>query len=83
MATDSARRLTGHGLRSEGAPFERREGRWSHVHRGIVRSSGTGRALCECGATSGVLDSGNARKAWHREHKAEVRAGLDAGRGRS
>ena len=36
---------------------------------------GTGRAKCRCGALSDILHSSKERKAWHREHKAGVRAG--------
>ena len=68
--------VQGHTLVSEGAPHE-----WSAEHNTWVRirwnsgTSGTGRALCSCGATSGVFYSGRLRKRWHREHKDEVQRG--------
>lgn len=63
--------MIGHGLLFEGA---------AHLvnHRGeLVRAErqgvgGYGRGVCRCGAFSDMLDSGNKRKAWHREHKAGV-----------
>lgn len=61
----------GHGLAHEGAP---------HDAAGRLRSarypgtSGIGRAKCVCGALSDELDSGAARKRWHKEHKAEIAA---------
>ena len=62
-------KLPGHALRREGQPYTRGDGGW-------VRSwsSWTGVGLCECGATSEVLKSNNARKAWHREHKDAIRS---------
>ena len=68
------KRLAGHSLQNEGAAFvvneERRVVR-AWPGRGI---SGRGRGLCSCGALSEMLDSGYARRNWHREHKAEVLA---------
>lgn len=61
--------LTDHGLWFEGAP---------HDERGIriygQGTGGTGRASCRCGEVSPVFESGYKRKAWHREHKASIRA---------
>lgn len=63
-------RLAGHGLKSEGEPYERRHGRWARAY-----SRSRGRALCKCGETSAVLDTDAARKRWHRDvHKPEMRA---------
>lgn len=61
--------LTGHGLSSEGGPFD-------EFGRSISlwRNGGTGRAKCECDALSEVLDSKTKRQEWHRQHKAAVRA---------
>lgn len=66
--------VKGHTLRCEGAPFERIAQGGSIYARRLNNGgvSGTGRALCSCGATSDVLESGGARKQWHREHKAAV-----------
>jgi hypothetical protein len=74
---DTSTRLPGHGLLSEGLPYEWRQGdeddkpswhrtgRWEH----------TGHGVCSCGAASPVaLNTNGARKRWHRDHKAEVRA---------
>ena len=61
--------LRGHALRGEGMAFEPSdEEPWVTAWRGW-----TGAGLCECGATSPVLDSNRARKAWHSRHKEEVR----------
>lgn len=70
----AAVRLAGHELLSEGSPFVK-EGRHSHLAHSHYGTGGTGRGKCSCGALSEVLDSGTKRKAWHRGHKDEVRAG--------
>jgi hypothetical protein len=60
--------LPGHALRNEGRVF------WDeHLERADDDPPSRGSAVCECGATSPVLDSDNARKRWHREHKDEMR----------
>ncbi|GGM27981.1 hypothetical protein GCM10011608_11030 [Micromonospora sonchi] len=56
-------RLAGHAL-----PYE---GRVKDSHGQFVA---VGPAVCSCGAISGPLTSANARKRWHAEHKAAVRA---------
>lgn len=63
-------RVPGHTLRYEGAAFERAypSGRW------IRTRDVEGVGMCSCGEVSPVLNSNNARKKWHREHKDEVRA---------
>ncbi|PYY63638.1 hypothetical protein DEJ30_12045 [Curtobacterium sp. MCPF17_003] len=68
-------RVPGHELRSEGAAYRKGDRRGQHlrVTPGWT-TSGTGYALCSCGATSAVLTSGTKRKAWHRDHKNEVTA---------
>jgi hypothetical protein len=61
-------RVAGHGLMGEGAPYDdnlMRRGWWAST-------GGEGRARCQCGAVSEVLSSASARKAWHRQHKAEL-----------
>lgn len=71
-------RVSGHELRYEGAAFEPGldldlDRRYPfRVHWNSVRGRGFG--LCSCGAQSPVVDSGYARKAWHRAHKAEMAA---------
>jgi hypothetical protein len=63
--------LKGHALRSEGKPYKfggEEQERWVRVER-----SWSGVALCECGATSPVLDSNGARQRWHRVHKEHAR----------
>ena len=71
-------RLAGHSLWSEGWPVEATPGHgvgW----RSMSHRSGAGRALCECGEMSPVLDSVNKRKRWHKEvHKPEVIMRRDA-----
>lgn len=60
-------RLSGHGLRNEGAPFARDGNGWQRLW---WPDGPEGVALCECGATSEVLPSDTARKRWHRDvHK--------------
>ena len=69
-------RLAGHGLWSEGWPVEKTPGHgpgW----RSLTRRAGPGRALCECGEMSPVLDSANKRKRWHKEHKEQARTGSE------
>jgi hypothetical protein len=58
-------RLAGHTLDSEGAAFDGRGRR--------VRDSRLGYGVCSCGDMSELLTSNNARKRWHRDHKAEIR----------
>ena len=65
-------RVAGHELQAEGAAYQKSA---FHRYPYRVRTIGTGGlgfGLCSCGARSGVLNSGNLRKAWHRNHKAEV-----------
>ena len=69
--------IRGHALRSEGNAYERGdEERW--VRPG---ARGPAWALCECGETSSVLDSDNARKAGTFSHKDEVRGAFDGAPG--
>lgn len=73
-------RLSGHGLWSEGWPVEATPGH-GQGWRQMSRRSGPGRALCECGEMSPVLESANQRKRWHKEHKEQVRsAGKEQGK---
>jgi hypothetical protein len=59
-------RLAGHELRNEGRVYVPGSGYVSRVQA---------RGKCSCGATSGrLLPNAAQRKAWHREHKASVRA---------
>jgi hypothetical protein len=57
-------RLAGHGLRHEGRY-------WTGLR---YVSGGMAPGVCECGAKSDDLPSANARKRWHRDHKADVQA---------
>lgn len=61
--------LRGHALRGEGKPYEQ-----SDEQPWVLAPCGDGRALCECGATSGHLYTNAARKRWHAAHKEQVRA---------
>ena len=58
--------VKGHSLLFEGAAHDEHGARLYH-HTGNA-----GRGMCSCGELSQVLPSGTARKAWHRQHKAEV-----------
>ena len=63
-------RVKGHGL-------ARRDERFIEIGNTIMRLQAcapAGRAKCECGELSPVLWSAAERKAWHREHKANVRS---------
>lgn len=72
---DTSTRLKGHGLQSEGKPYED-DGRGG-TRRTDIYGSPPGFGLCSCGARSDVLDSDYARRVWHRGHKAEVRAAAE------
>jgi len=63
-------RLAGHELHYEGAPHDWKGRPINSVWGG---TAGTGRAKCTCGELSPELTSGTKRKAWHREHKYEIR----------
>jgi hypothetical protein len=71
-------RLSGHGLNSEGAAYER--GGYTG-NAWVPARSWTGVALCECGETSPVLESNGARKRWHAQHKDAVRGAFDGAPG--
>jgi hypothetical protein len=64
-------RVAGHTLAHEGAPYNSKTGQRITWHG----TAGRGCARCSCGAFSPVLDSGTKRRAWHREHKANVARG--------
>lgn len=61
--------MLGHGLQAEGSAYTADGAR---VMYNTV--AGTGHGRCACGETSPEAKSGNARKAWHRQHKAEILA---------
>ena len=65
-------RLSGHGLRSEGKPYEE-DGRGG-TRRADVYGEPDGFGLCSCGERSGVLGSDADRKRWHKKHKEQVRS---------
>lgn len=65
--------LPGHALQNEGAPYKRgEEGALYHAGR-TLGTGGTGMAVCECGETSEVLESGGERRRWHIAHKEKIR----------
>lgn len=78
---DTSTRLPGHGLLSEGWPYEWRQGGEEDApswHKSS-RRDWAGHGVCSCGAASPLLETNNARKRWHRDvHKPAVRAELDA-----
>lgn len=55
--------VRGHGLQSEGLPYD------LDRHRIDER---TGHGLCSCGVYSPVLASNSQRQKWHRGHKTEI-----------
>jgi len=59
-------RLAGHTLPYEGRVFDARDPR---INRLV---NGPGRAQCSCGEWSPDMPSTNARRKWHRAHKADV-----------
>ena len=59
-------RLAGHSL-----PLE---GRVQMGGRLLGNGNGTGRARCSCGEESPLLPSTRARRAWHRDHKNDIRS---------
>lgn len=72
--------IAGHGLWSEGWPVDATPGHGQGWQPGRFRSD-VGRALCECGEMSPVLDSAAERKRWHRDvHKAEIRRAMNGTR---
>ena len=76
--------VRGHGLIYNGAAMERAavglwptqvtadDAYWLPAHPGYS-TSGVGIGVCRCGASSAVLPTAAARKAWHREHKDAIR----------
>ena len=58
-------RLPGHTLRHEGRVWDG----WNY------RSGHEGVSFCSCGAESPRLPNAAQRKQWHRDHKADLRAG--------
>lgn len=65
-------RLVGHGLRYEGAAFQRYANGVDNLMR---EQSGPGYAKCECGALSPWLSNRSQRKTWHKDHKDDLRQG--------
>src|ERR1051326_174838 len=71
-------RLSGHALQSEGLGYDSNGHRYGGSDpRRLVHG------LCSCGALSPPLASDNARKQWHREHKAVIWAEAEGGRSMS
>jgi hypothetical protein len=66
-------RLAGHSLFGEGGP-DTLEG------EPLLLKYYSGRGKCSCGAVSEILPSTTQRRAWHRQHKADVisKGGSDA-----
>lgn len=63
-------RLAGHGLVAEGAAF-------AYVGVRSYWGNVPGMALCSCGRYSPRIKNRAQRKAWHRDHKNDIRAGGD------
>lgn len=68
--TTTATRVPGHELFYEGAAHDADGKRILVIWGG---TGGTGRGKCSCGALSPELTSGTQRKAWHRDHKDQIR----------
>lgn len=68
-------RLSGHTLRSEGAPFRwsADSGRYVRINALYGPATGDGFALCSCGTVSQMLHSNAERKRWHGLHKQQIR----------
>jgi hypothetical protein len=65
--TVGGNRLAGHGLKYEG--------RVGMGGRLLPNPNGYGRGGCSCGMDSPLLKNTSRRKAWHRDHKADIRSG--------
>ena len=65
-------RVPGHALVGEGVAHDDDGVRLAGLH---IHTGGAGRGKCSCGELSGILPSGTARKAWHREHKEDAAKG--------
>lgn len=69
-------RLPGHGLLSEGRPYEWRQGdeedapSWHRTDWRVTEGCG----VCSCGAFSGPLLTNGARRRWYGAHKGKVRS---------
>lgn len=62
--------VRGHALMWGGAAFDNEKNRlWANAPFTKV----VGRALCECGLLSNALEGDEARREWHRQHKAAIR----------
>lgn len=75
MSAATSTILPGHALVGQGAPY----GLGLNNTVQLIRShttAGPGRGLCSCGDLSLELPTATRRKAWHRQHKADVAAGL-------
>lgn len=66
--------VRGHGLLKEGHGYVQRGCEVPACVSGNAKNWNEGHASCACGAYSPHLFSTYARKAWHRQHKAEIRA---------
>jgi hypothetical protein len=80
--TTPNRLLPGHALHWEGGPHAAPGSACcpdllDRPYRIGTAGTGDGHALCQCGETSPHLTTNRARKQWHREHKAAVRAAAD------
>jgi hypothetical protein len=62
-------RVRGHGLISEGAPYDA-DGQRIWVHG--LGHGGAGRGKCSCGALSPGLSSQPQRRQWHDQHKRDI-----------
>lgn len=68
MADRRTTLLPGHGLRAEGKPYLRLDGRWVRAENEV------GRGVCSCGESSEIAISDAARKRWHADHKEQLRS---------
>lgn len=64
--------LPGHALAYDGAALTP-EGNLVHADRLWIGTAGQGHAKCECGAISPDSGGRKYRRAWHVEHKTEIR----------
>ena len=62
--------VPGHHLLQAGAPYEWDGRKW------YIVSGKIGKGLCTCGTPSDTLSTDGQRKAWHRQHREEIVAGL-------
>lgn len=71
---DTSTRLRGHGLLSEGKPYQHRQDDEEDTPSWHRVPGWEGHGVCSCGASSPDLDTDGGRQRWHRDHKDKIRS---------